>query len=336
MSEHKKVAVFAWQNNSFIGPILRELSNRNTIVKQIPCTNNDAYNYTAALDLLHWADYAFFDFLHTPLTWASSLSSANCRITARLHGIEVYDPAITRINWPGVHLITSAPQMLRWKRMAEETKVKSASENTINLGVNVAPTAKRKEVFGFNIALTAATPLPRKRLYTTIESFIDLLRHSPDKAWMLHIRGIDVGSSFRQAEANEYVKFIYELEDSNPILEGHLFFYDHMDDAQWQHFLGGMDAVISNSMQEGYHLSTLEAMSYGAMPFVHRWLGADHIYPSQSLFTTQRELVDMMIEWGNLPLKQKQKISLQVQNIVKENHDENILAKQAVDVILGV
>jgi hypothetical protein len=303
--------------------------------------------YTRALDLLQWADVAFFDFLHPPLTWASNLVNVKCRITARLHGLEVYDRSLKDADWSRIHLIASQPQMLRWQRKKNWEGVPAAtSEHTINLGVDVTPTAKPKEVFGHNIAITAFTPLPRKRIYTTIESFYDLLAQTrlAEKQscwdWSLHIRGTDVNrNGWRGEEAAEYVDFIDELAFEGRRLginDRSITLHSYMDDANWQRFLAGTDIIISNSMQEGYHKSILEAMAYGAMPFVHRWIGADFIYPPQCLFLTQRELVNNILTYAALSLTEKQHISLQLQDIVKAHHDEKKLAIQAVDVILGV
>jgi hypothetical protein len=346
-STHQKVAIFA-RNRNFLSPIIRELKNRRTIIREYQYTSNEPYNAITAQDLLQWADCAFFDFLHPPLQLASVLTSVNCRITARLHGLEVYDHDIMHLNWPRINLIASEPQMLRWQRLKENTPLKAASEHAINLGVDAEPAASfRKQIWGYNVTLTAYTPLPRKRIYTTIESFFDLLHQTKQTGknypWQLNLRGLDVDPhGWRGGEAAEYVKFIDELESSGVELGfacdgGMLPITDncHLDDAQWKCFLAGSDCIVSNSMQEGYHQSILQAMSYGTMPFVHRWLGADKIFPAQSLFLTQRELVDKMMTWAALSTTEKQKISSELQCIIREYHDEKKLAKQVVDVILG-
>ncbi len=345
MTDIQKVAIFA-RNDSFLQPIIRELKNRNTIVKVLTYDNQ-----LKAMDLLHWADFAFFEFLHQPLQMAADMDSVHCRITARLHGLEFYDFNIRNINWPRVNLITSAPQMIRWNRLKESLPHgavnHAASEHTINLGVNSAATATPKGTYGHNIAITAFTPLPRKRLYTTVESFFDLLlqtrKWGNNCPWHLNIRGLDVNrQGYRGEEAREYVAFIEELQataaeiglcDTDPLpITAH----NYLAPPDWSRFLSGMDCIIDNSMQEGYHISVLEAMAHGVMPFVHRWIGAELIYPESCLFLTQRELVDKILYWEALPLKDKERISLELQQIVREKHDENVLAKQTVDVILGV
>jgi hypothetical protein len=344
MSEHVKVVIFAL-NDGFLRPIFRELKSRNTIIHSIIGYDGSPRAVASTMDALQWADYAFFDFLHDPLTLASQLKNIKCRITARLHGLEVYDPQLKEINWSRVNLIASQPQMLRWQRRKNYGEIPdAASESIINLGVNVEPTKTRKEVFGHNIAITAYTMLPRKRIYTTVESFFDLLSQTKQAQqnypWQLHIRSEANRNGWRGEEATEYHQYIDELAwfearrlslDTSAIT-----YYSHMSEVDWQKFLAGTDVIISNSMQEGYHKSVLEAMSFGAIPFVHRWLGADQIYPKECLFLTQRELVDKMMAWAALSPKEKKVISLQVQNIARDFHDEKKLAKEAVDVVLGV
>lgn len=341
-----KVAIFT-RNDSFLPPILRELSTRDCIVKRwIHSTDNETFNMTHMYDLMKWADTAFFEFLNEPLPMASYLSEET-RIVARLLGIEVYAPQMKIINWPRVNLILPPPQALRFQR--EASQAKPASISVLSLGVNPEPAQTPKDQFGYNIAIVAFTPLPRKRLYTTMESFVDLLLQSK-KSWTLNIRGAST-TGFRDQEAFEYLKFMKEFETTAsqliPDISQRIVFHPYLEPDEYEQFLRGTDIIISNSMQEGYHISVLEAMSHGAYPLVHRWMGADQIFPEKYLFWTQRELVDKILAWDALPIKGPVSVqdpvrntkfieSLHVQKYVRENHNEKDCAKKIVDVIMGV
>jgi len=332
------VAIFA-RNDNFLEPILNELSHRTCVVRREVRTDSETFNIIEMHELMEWADCAFFDFCFEPLPMASQLLTTP-RITARLHGLEVYSPSMKVINWGKVHLICSPPQHLRFKRevasyLAAKSLPGPIADYEINIGVPTEPTRKPKEVFGHNIGIIAYTPLPRKRIYTTIESFYDLLQHSKEK-WILHIRGATT-TGYRDQEAYEYLKFTTELLTTVKDLGlpfDSVVFHEFLEKEKYQAFLANMDIIVSNSMQEGYHQSIFEAMSYGAYPLVHRWFGAETLYENENLFLTQRELVDKILEWDKLSLEQKQAKSLHVQKLVRKDHDQEKCAKQIVNIIL--
>jgi glycosyltransferase involved in cell wall biosynthesis len=261
-----------------------------------------------------------------------------CRVTARLHGIEVYYEA-AKIAWENVHLICSKPEELRFSR---EEILPPASLTITNLGVDVEPTMTPKTFFGHNIGIVAVTIHPRKRVYTTIESFIDLLTTpmlpGTESKWTLHIHGASQ-TGFRNAESFEYMKYLEELGITAykmKIPADRIVFHNYDESkGKYLNFLKGLDIIISNSMQEGYHQAIFEAMSYGVYPLVHNWLGADTLFPEESLFFSQRELVDEIMEWDKMSLADKAAKAIAVQHFVREYHDQEKCAQKVVDVILG-
>jgi hypothetical protein len=337
----KKVAIIS-SNESFLGPILQELKKRDTIVEKLLFHGDTWEDGARFQDLMDWADCVFFDFIHRPLPAATSWKTYPCRITARLHGLEVYDRVMRDVNWPKVNLICSTPQKMRFDML--KLPEQPASITTLNLGVDVKPTSKPKEVFGYNIGINAISPLPRKGIYPTIETFCELLQVTKNRGdmdgvhWYLHVRGMQP-SSWRQAESVEYLNFINELritaQSEGIELDKHLVIHDWMERERFEAWLAGMDIMLSNSMQEGYHKVIFEAMAYGAFPLVHRWMGASTLFPPESLFLTQSELVHKILDWYETEEKDKRAMSRKVQSYVRLHHNEVNCAKQAVDVILG-
>ncbi len=333
----KRVAVIS-TNENFLQPILTELKKRDTLVEKLAFNPDSWESGFRFQDMMDWADCAFFDFIHRPLPAASYWLNANhsVRITARLHGLEVYDQIMHDVVWQNVNLICSRPQKMRFDML--NLKSQPASINVLNLGVDTKPTEKPKEVFGHNIGINSYTPLPRKRIYTTIETFCELLRRS-DAPWTLHVVGTYPPTNWRRDQSVEYGNFISELRyaaaEEGILLSDHLVLHNWLERNAYEAWLAGMDIVISNSMQEGYHKAIFEAMSYGAFPLVHDWLGARTLLPVESRFLTQSELVDKILAWEETPVEKKLSASLQVQKYVREHHDQEKCAKQAVDVILG-
>lgn len=333
------------KNDSFLEPVLNELIRRKCEVKRMVFSDHDAFNLILLHDLLNWANNVFFDFPFYPFSLASHWVT-NCRISVRIHGLDVYDPTIKAANWSRVHLIGSAPAIQRFKR---EFNLKPASITEVGLGVLDDVTYKTKEWIGHHIGLVAVTALPRKRIYTTIESFCDLVMQS-NASWNLHIRSGDL-TGYRDFEAREYLKFIKEFESTIDKLgicavessstsaysseKNQIIYHSAMSRDAYREYLRNLDIIVSNSMQEGYHLAIFEAMAYGVYPLVHKWFGADALFPDENLFLTQRELVDKILEWDRLRLEQKYKKSAAMQRFVRQRHNEQKCMKKVVDVILG-
>jgi hypothetical protein len=333
----QKVAIIA-RNTSFLAPVEKELLKRDCRAVRLRFTGNGAIDLVKAQNLLSWADFAFFDFCQWPLSVVSEME-LQCRITARLHGLEVYDHA-KEVDWSRIHLVCTNPQ---WIKFENEVGGRPLSWDLVNIGVDPTPTHTPKKVFGHNVGLIAVTALPRKRIYTTIETFLDLQEQTkrngrPD--WQLHIRRTPGATGFRDAESNEYQIFINQLlgsAESHGIAGERITLHDFTTDVtEYKRFLGGLDVIVSNSMEEGYHVSLFEAMSYGAAPFVHRWIGADTLFPPEVLFFTQRELVDKIMEWEKCTDHQKRMYALKIQKFVRDTHNQEECAKKVVDVILGV
>jgi hypothetical protein len=339
----KKIAVIAG-NDDFLEPILTELKRRDTIVEVLKFRDDSWDDGFKSQELMEWADCVFFDFIHRPLPAASKRLDVNCRMTARLHGLEVYGQVMRDVNWPRVNLICSSPQKMRLDMLKLPTE--PASTSILNLGVDVKPTKTPKEVFGYNIGISAISPLPRKGLYPMVETFCELLRTTKSRGdmngvhWFLHVRGLKPGT-WRHEEATEYVNFINELrvtaQSEGINLSDHLVIHelDWPKREKYEAWLAGMDIMVSNSMQEGYHKAVFEGMSYGAFPLVHRWMGASTLFPPESLFLTQSELVSKILGWYETSTQNKQAMSLNVQKYVCQHHDVVKCAKQAVNVILG-
>jgi hypothetical protein len=329
-----KVLVVA-RNPNFLAPILRELNRRGCEVQQFVFSDDETFDLVQLHELMmRWADCAFFDWVYAPLPETSRFPT-RCRISARMHRIEVYDKA-KLVDWSRVHLICTKTQYMRFQKQIGLTPL---SYTEANVGCNTAPAATPKKTFNHTLGLITYTPLPRKRIYTTIESFFDLLSRSESKDvdWTLHIRGAEL-TGFNDNVTAEYLKFIGEFSDTLKKMGlpvNRVVFHGFLKQEEYAKFLSSLDIIISNSMQEGYHQSVFEAMAYGASPLVHHWFGAETLFPEKCLFLTQRDLVRKIIQWEQQSMMEKQDLSLQVQKFVQEQHNEDCWAQKIVDAILG-
>ena len=120
-----------------------------------------------------------------------------------------------------------------------------------------------------------------------IDKALDLLEklREQDDRYVLRIKG-KLPKDFpwmqnRKDELSYYEKQFYRIENSEK-LKGAVFFDEFGHDmGKWYSQCGYM---LSVSDFEGCHLSIGESMSYGCIPIISNWDGADEIYPNDYIF----------------------------------------------------
>ena len=269
--------------------------------------------------LLSWCDVAFFDFCHFPLNYVGKLESLDCKVIVRTHGVEIYE-WFKEIDWNKIDkIICSRPQYMRieskYSHLIDKTEI-------LPIGIDLDTFNYKDKSYGKNICMINFIA-PRKRVYTTIETLLPLLR----TGWRLHVRG-KVSEVYRPQAGNEYAEFINELlEQYNLIQDENVLFYPtYMKKELFVAWLQDKDIIINNSTQEGYGKSIFDAMACGIFPLVHNWYGADTLFRDIHLFNTQEELVKKIQWWENLTDKDKKYHSKESRLFVESGHDEREVA----------
>lgn len=312
-------------NNSFLGPILNTLENDTVWMYREKEPHE--MNMEQTEKMLGWADVAFFDFCQYPFAEATIMES-DTPLIARLHGLEVYRESILKANWNRVNaVIMSSPQLLRFSRL-HLPYVPTIISMPIGTDPMVFNYTETKH-YGTDLCMIAISTIPRKRLFTTLETFRMLLDDQDD--WTLHIRaGI---SSWRSDEQVEYANYLDELIEILD-LEGKVRVYDHLPLREFIHWLQTKDIFISNSMQEGYCKSAFDAMACGVFPLIFNWMGAESVFKNSCLFRSQAELVRKIKAWRRTPRGSKLKASKRVRAYVVRHHNEHVVGKRIHDILV--
>lgn len=250
--------------------------------------------------LVDWCDVIFFEFGHYPLNVVTTMPCVNKPIIVRAHGIELFRPNI--INWDKVNLLIVSPIC---KQMFLDSQPKTMPKQIkemmvgIDLGMFPLSPVKIAKKFGKRIVTQSSVMRPKKRIYTTIQLFKELVDEDP--SWDLYIVGEWV-SQYRESTLEDQEQYNWPirklLETLN--LEEKVWFTPQMGHDVWSHFLKDKDLYWSNSFLEGFHVSCVEATSTGMYPVVNCWYGAEGIFPDYVVHKTLTGMKRAILEWGSL------------------------------------
>lgn len=320
------------KNAGFLAPIMRELEKREHQVLRMPFSDSDVFNLVNLQRVLDSSDVCFFDFVHQPLIEATHIVPKTCRIVVRCHGIEVYYHC-KNVNWNNVnHLVLTPPQLRRFEKLNIEP---FPEVTTLPIGTDVEfLTPSENRVFGKKLLLVAATILPRKRVYTTIETVAPLLQQP--NGFTLTIKGSSQ-TGFRDTEAYEYSMYIDELIDHLDIRSKVFHIDEVLPPEDYRQMFWDHDFIISNSMQEGYHKVIADAVACGMLPVIINWPYCDEVWPENWITYSQEELCEYIINTSLKSNSQKLKLSESDRQWLLDNgHDEREVAKQIVDILEAV
>ena len=143
----------------------------------------------------------------------------------------------------------------------------------------------------------------------------------------LHIGGGEVNN------LGEYQQALRILVE-NLNLGDKVIFHGHISNPQdWYH---NIDVFISNSYSEGLQVSPIEAIASGCYCLSHFWDGADELLPRENLFFSERELVQLLQEYCDLPEaeKEQRKMALHERAVKHLNVDKTkIQIRQIIEEI---
>ncbi len=319
------VSIFAI-NDNFLQPIADAL--RNDKVMRFMPANNPEVDTQNARNLMEWADVVFVDFATTPLPELTKMST-DTPIVARLMGLEVYSKAMMETDWRRVDtLIMPSPQLLRFSKLHLPSIPKI---ETLPVGTDTLFFQRQERTPGRNICTVAVSMLPRKRLFTLIESFACLLSQPKQEDWILHLRTAQ--TDWRRQYQEEYSWFLEEALEVHDLVEK-VKIYDAMSPRDYLGWLNKMDIYVANATQEGYCKAVMDAAACGVYPLVYRWLGADTIWQPQYLFRSQWELISKIKKWGRLSDKQKHHRSVRASSFVQKHHDEVDVGRRIREILV--
>lgn len=274
-----KVAVFT-TNGSFFSPVERAMLKLGHEVR-FWRRENAAYDLGR---LLSWCDVAFVEFSQDPLNAVieAILDHPQVVLAVRMHRIEVYNRFTTNPEFPWdrvEHFFVSADHVL--DRFMKSRVGVSKPRNITVAPTNIVdpkmfPFAERVWKPPYRLCLVGNF-VPKKRQYTAIQYMFDLKEKFGDlfRLDILGQRGVWSGYGNPEYYQN-CLDLIEDLE-----LKDIVTVYDKVPRSEISGFYAREHAIISNSNEEGTHVSVAEAAMTGCIPFVGCWRGSEGVYPKE-------------------------------------------------------
>lgn len=289
--EHHSVTLF--QRRTIQSPILYDRINQAVF-------NRDLRSF------LQTNQVVFFEWASGLLESASQLPKS-CGIVTRLHRYEMYRWA-DHIHWDVVDKIILVSQAKRSEfiqRFPEQAEKIVVIPEAVSLERFTSSPRAFQGDLGILCHLT-----PRKRVYELILAFYELVKIRGD--YRLHIGGGE-HPLFR-----DYFRALHGLVEKLGLQEK-VIFYGRVE--QPEIWYKNIDIFISNSYSEGLQVSPMEAIASGRYCLSHHWDGADELLPVDSLYLTEQEWIQRILEYSDLSQAQKlEKIAAQ-QALVRERFD---------------
>ncbi len=273
-------------NLSFFKPVADALTKRGHQLLYYKDTGNQREDGFQMGRLLQWADAYFIDFCQTPLPEVLQRNNAFKKpVFSRLHRIEVYNKLTSDKNFPWDQvdvLFASAPHVL--DKFMHKRSGKSKPKEVVIAKTNTVDTNKfmwteRRWKPPFRLCMLGNF-VPKKRQYTLIEMMFDVNLMHPNKFKLDIVGHKGLWSGYGNAEY--YENCLDLIEDRK--LEDVVTIYDPLPHDKVPEFLQDEHVIISNSNEEGTHVSIAEGLCSGCLAFVHNWRGSQAVYPPEIAF----------------------------------------------------
>lgn len=288
---HHNTTLF--ERRRFRSPILDERINRYLFKRDLK-------------EFLQTNDVVFFE-------WASGLLAAatqlpkTCGIVARLHRYEMYRWA-DEINWNAVDRIIVVSDAKRLEFVARFPE-QAPKLTVIPEAISLERFKPQPKLFSGEIGILCHLR-PRKRVYELILAFYELSRDRDDLH--LHVGGGNL------SDKAEYFYAVQTLVEQLG-MQNRVTFYGHVDDPQaWYQ---NIDVFVSNSFSEGLQVALLEAMASECYCLSHRWEGVEELLPAENLFFTERELVELILNYCDLSDEEQERERKRLREIVSRKAD---------------
>lgn len=236
-------------------------------------------------------DAVFFEWSSGLLAAASHLPKS-CPIITRMHRFEMYQWA-DQINWHNVDKLIVVSQAKRDEFVARFPQHAHIVE-VITEGIDLTKFAFRPKPFRGHLGILCHLR-PRKRVYELILAFAEIVRHQPD----LHLF-VGGGSA---TDAHEYPVALVELVQKLNLQDKVTFDGKITDNVAWY---DKIDIFISNAYSEGWQVSLIEAMASGCYALCHQWAGADERMPADTLYFSEQQLQQLVLNYGQLTELERQ------------------------------
>ncbi len=202
----------------------------------------------------------------------------NTRIIVRLHGYEVYNNAISLIDWLAVDSVICVSQQILGDFLRRCPVADRACRiHVVHGGVSLPD-------IGSTFAKTGGTDIAmlgfvndRKNIPLALQILAGCPKHT------LHIAG--------EWQSDELRLYVEHMARELGVID-RLKIYGRVAD-KWE-FLKDKDFILSTSTRETMHYAVAEGMACGLRPVVHNWPSAEEFYPKDCIFNSVQDAVKML------------------------------------------
>lgn len=272
-----KIAFFIKKGmNSFVEDIIEGLSQDFETKKIIVSDLNQIETF------MRWADICWFEWCDELIIYASKLEIAKGKkIICRLHSYEAFTGYTHQVNWDNIDKVIFVAEHIRDFVIKSVKSLEKEQTVVIPNGIDTNKFKFKKREKGFNIAYVGYINYKKgpMLLLHTFKAIYDR-----DNRYKLYIAG--------QFQDYRYLLY-FEQMIKEMGLENNVIFDGWQDDID--SWLDDKNYIISTSVLESQHLSTMEAMSKGIKPIIHNFVGAKDIYKDKYIWNTIDEAVEMIV-----------------------------------------
>lgn len=254
-------------------------------------------------ELVEWADVCVFHPVQDNLKQASLRQEKprGTLIAAEAVDIDIYSKHLGGVDWSYVdELVFMGEHMREFANEEYDKHIGGTPQHTIPGGVDLrAFTLQKKREPGYNVAWVGRLWIA-KNVFGALQIFNQLLQVDSDNPWHLWLRGD------KYHPPHWWRRHCEAYLDANPLLKGRVTFTPIVEDMNvWYE---DKDYLLQTSFKEAMGYVVLEALAKGIRPVIQMTTGADAIWPSDLIFQTHAEAIDMLLGGKEDPAAYRQMV----------------------------
>ena len=275
-----KVAFFSGINNGqkFLPDIY------NFVGERFPVKFFESGDLKRMHDLMRWSDISWFEWCTEMAVEGSKLLPKGCKNIVRLHAFEAYENWPSRVIWENIDVLILIGNSYIKEALLRQVPLLETRTRVVTIpnGVNLQKFNFVSKPRGKNLACVGFLHAAKNSMFL-LQCMQKL--HYMDPQYKLFFAGV-----FQEQRLEQYIRhMIKELG-----LRDVVFFDGWQDDVgSW---LEDKHYIVSASIAEGHPLGLLEGMACGLKPVIHRFPGADQIFPSEHLFNISEQFCQQVCD----------------------------------------
>ncbi len=314
-SRHKIAILCLPGCESFLDDIVNHLKVKHDVRT---CYTNNEQEIKSSID---WADIVWIEFANEISVYATNKvpEIQHKTVICRIHSYEVLQGYLSNIDFTKIDMALFVSDRVR--EIAFETCpsiINDTKTVVIQNGINLEQFSFEERVPGFNLAVVGSVN-NKKNPAMWIEIMSRLVKIDPQ--YKLNVAG----------EIQE-LRFKYYLENiiHKLGLENNIRFHGRVENIPEWSKSEKINYLLTTSVFESFGYSIAEAMAMGYKPLIYNFPGAHDNWPSDCIYSTTDELIDIIQNSNDYDSKgyhdfveSRYSLNLQLQTIDSMLHDLN-------------